>query len=1226
MISFRSLPLRNARFHWRGNLPVALGVAVATAVLAGALIVGDSLRGSLKDRGLKQLNGVEAAYVGPTLIREDIAKSLPNEPTPALILQGSVQFETASGATNRIARVTVIGLPERGRTEFGLPGDPANWGESNAVAILSPRIAERLGVKTGDKIDLGLERFSNVRRSSVLGKRNADDVTATIRVEVRDVLSADHAANDFNLTPSPSTPLNLYVPLAFLQQSLKLQTPVDAQFVEPLGAIAGAAATQKQWGRVNALLARSGTIADLNEALANNLDLHDYGLRAEVAPARKAYVSVESEKLVLDSPTALAVENAAKKLNARSEPTMAYLANAIVAGPEPVWNNDAGKSKKLIPYSIVAGLDPTAKEPLGPFLPPGVASLADDEIVLVDWAESPLKDLQPGDTVTITYFKPEMEATVEEASFTFKFKGFVPFRDPDFPTAPSRPPVPRITQDPNLTPPFPGITDALTLDKWVTPFDGFINKQRIRTGDINEQFWKKHKTTPKAYITKAKAAELFGSRFGSVTSVRVAPIPGKTSADTAKELRTEIRTQLKDSPSAVRFESTRDRVIEASVGGTDFAALLLLFSWLLIGAALLLVGILFRLTMERRAKEIGLLLASGYTPSQVRNLLIQEGLFVAGVGAIFGLVGAIAYAKFMIDALVSFWPDKQLATYLNLHVQPLSLMIGFVATLLVALGTIWLSVRGLVKVSPPALLRGVTTTPEQSAAPLRWPWWSLGGAILAGILGLGVLFSGFGQANPDERSGAFFSGGGLILAAGLLLARVELRRPRRGTIRSHGVLGIISLGRRNIGKNPGRSLLTAALIAFATFLIVSVESFRRTTGSDFLEPSGGSGGFRLVAESEVPVFQKFDHPPNTPQPAGREDIRQRLQKIYQAAEARNPSVNREELLLKADASLDTARVYYFHLKGGDDASCLNLYQAGQPRVLGVPDDLIDRGGFRFAESEATTDDQKKNPWLLLKSDPPPLKADLKLEDESIIRAGTIPIPAFAEQNSAMFMLKTPLGGIYVIRDEAGRPVPVRIVGLLQDSVFQSELLIADAKFRTLYPQQEGYRVFLIDVPATHEDEVANLLELGLRPNGFTVTKSTDRVGQYQEVVGAYLTTFQLLGGFALLLAVLGAGVIVLRSVWERVGELALLRAVGYRTTDLQLLIVTETVLVLAMGLAIGTVAAAAAVAPNVALGGSIPWGHLAMLLGAVIATGVIVALVATAGVARAPLIPSLRKE
>ena len=236
------------------------------------------------------------------------------------------------------------------------------------------------------------------------------------------------------------------------------------------------------------------------------------------------------------------------------------------------------------------------------------------------------------------------------------------------------------------------------------------------------------------------------------------------------------------------------------------------------------------------------------------------------------------------------------------------------------------------------------------------------------------------------------------------------------------------------------------------------------------------------------------------------------------------------------------------------------------------------------------------------------------------------MPVFAEQNTALFMLKTPVGGTLTVPDEAGSPVPVRIVGTLQDSVFQSELLMSDANFRKLFPRQEGFQVFLIDVPADQETAVTNLLEAGLRPNGFVVTRATDKVAAYQAVVGAYLTTFQLLGGFALMLAVLGLGVVVLRSVWERVGELAVLRAVGYRTGALQTLVLAETLLVLLIGLGVGVAAAVASVLPNLALGGTVPWPRLLGLLALVSAAGLAVALLATAGVARAPLIPALRKD
>ena len=56
----------NLFFHWRGNLAVLLGVAVGAAVLTGALLVGDSLRGSLRDLTLQRLDWVDYSLIaGP---------------------------------------------------------------------------------------------------------------------------------------------------------------------------------------------------------------------------------------------------------------------------------------------------------------------------------------------------------------------------------------------------------------------------------------------------------------------------------------------------------------------------------------------------------------------------------------------------------------------------------------------------------------------------------------------------------------------------------------------------------------------------------------------------------------------------------------------------------------------------------------------------------------------------------------------------------------------------------------------------------------------------------------------------------------------------------------------------------------------------------------------------------------------------------------------------------
>src|SRR5205823_4042061 len=150
--------------------------------------------------------------------------------------------------------------------------------------------------------------------------------------------------------------------------------------------------------------------------------------------------------------------------------------------------------------------------------------------------------------------------------------------------------------------------------------------------------------------------------------------------------------------------------------------------------------------------------------------------------------------------------------------------------------------------------------------------------------------------------------------------------------------GLALLGFRNAGRHPTRSLLTVGLLAAATFLVVAVQAFHREPGRDFLEKTGGSGGFALIAEAQMPIFQD-------------------LNSLKGRQESNLPD--------ESEALLTQAKFVPLRVRAGDDASCLNLYQPRRPRLVGVPDALIQRGGFQFAGTEARTDEEKANPWKLL---------------------------------------------------------------------------------------------------------------------------------------------------------------------------------------------------------------------------------------------------------------------
>ena len=145
--------------------------------------------------------------------------------------------------------------------------------------------------------------------------------------------------------------------------------------------------------------------------------------------------------------------------------------------------------------------------------------------------------------------------------------------------------------------------------------------------------------------------------------------------------------------------------------------------------------------------------------------------------------------------------------------------------------------------------------------------------------------------------------------------------------------------------------------------------------------------------------------------------------------------------------------------------------------------------------------------------------------------------------------------------------------------------------------------------------------------GFEVTPTAERLDQYLAVENVYLSTFQLLGGLGLLLGALGLAVVLLRGVWERRGELALLRALGYRHRALGWLVLAENGFLLVLGLGAGTVAALLSVAPYLIDGsGQVPLLRLLGLLLGVLFVGLFAGALAVRAVLQAPLIPALRRE
>jgi putative ABC transport system permease protein len=1190
------------RHHRRIHAAVALGVAVTTAVLVGALVVGDSVRGSLKHTALDRLADIEDVLVTDKFFRVDLAEQIPDTSFPrdaSVVLVGTV---TNPSSRTRATQITLIGS-DRNAARLHTGSER----QADDEIYLNQPLAEELGVREGDEVIVRLPAPREVPAESALG-RKTDSVSSTPRLKVKRIVPTT-GFGAFSLRPNQSTPKNAYLSLSTLQDVLDKPGRANALFV----------------GSHRPTEDRTKLAAD-EESLARILrpTLVDYGLKWTLA--KSGYFSLTSERMLFEPSYEAAALAAYKAL--QPQPVLTYLANTIAA--------DNGEQQREIPYSTIAALDLVNEPTLGPFVTPDgkkIEKISDDEIVLNKWAADDLK-VAPGATITIKYFEPEStHADVHEATATFKLAAVVDLKPND----------PLLS--PDLTPELPGVTDQLSIrpkrrsdgkrsEGWNPPFP--YDADRVR--DADEEYWDQYRATPKAFVSAATGRRLWSSRFGEMTSLRVAPRDGLTVE--------KLNAMFQPDPAALgfAFQPVKLRALEASTGTTPFEGLFLGFSMFIIAAAVMLTVLLFKLGVEQRAAEAGLMLAVGLGERKVARLFLGEGAIVAAVGAAVGTALGVGYAWLMLYLLRTWWFDAVRTSALDLYARPMTLASGYAIGVLVSVGAIAWSLRALRRVSVRRLLAnqaqesdlfilapgespGASGNANRKTTVLRReahlaPGGSPGAktsvfvamACLVFAAGLGFFAL---RLSDMAQAGAFMGCGALLLTALILLLRRSLAAARFGSLVTQGPGRIATLAVRNAGRNPGRSTLTISLVAAAAFLIVAVSAFRLGPPGTYLKKSSGTGGFALLARSDLPIL------PDLNTDDGQIDLN------FSQAQRKQ---------------LKAIHTYPLRYRPGDDSSCLNLYQTTKPQVLGVTEALIERGGFDWAAAAAETDAERANPWLLLRPSPrwgeggSHRETDEGRRAEGIAPSPPAPLPDVArgelmpivlDQATAQYGLKTGgVGSSYLLDVGDGRePIRCRIVGLLRNSILQGSVITSEAYFKRHFPDASGYRQFLLEAGPEQVVPTQRMLEDVLADFGFDAEPTRSILADYMAVQNTYLSTFQTLGGLGLLLGTVGLAVVQLRSVLERRGELALLRAVGLSSSLLARLVFCENLALLLGGLGCGAIAALAAVLPHALVGGAgVPYAWLGGTLGAVLFAGLVTAALTVRAVLRMPLLASLRGE
>ena len=1119
------LVYRGLTHYWRTNIAVVLGVATAVAVLAGALLVGDSVRGSLRDLVVQRLGRADQLILSSGFFREQLTGDLIADRAFAASVHGIVPLVVTEGVVTeqdsgrRAGKVQVYGVDSRFWTFHGVSGVA---GPDDRDAFMSPALAAELfassGPGVGRTILVRVQRPSAMPLESLHGRK--DDLGRTIRVTVRQVLPAAQMG-EFSVDPRQGDVRAVFVPLSRMQQDLEIDGLVNAALVS---AVPG-----------------TDAIPSLERMVRSAASLEDIGLRVRTLDAR-GVVEIGSDMGVLDDGRVAAVRQAISSSGTQAQEVFTYLANGLRIGDRD------------IPYSLVTAMD------LHAIAPAAVAS-ADNvpAIVLNRWAATEL-GANVGDPVAMEYYVWEDPGQLVTRSAEFRVAGIVPVD----------------AADRDLAPVYPGISDSLSLRDWDPPFP--LDLRRIRP--VDEAYWEKYRTTPKAFVPLEVGQRLWRSRYGAVTSVRVAPLPGVSLLETRSQIEERLRASIDPLTMGIAIRDVRAQGLAASRGATDFGAYFVYFSFFIVVSALLLASLFFKLGIEQRVREVGLLRAVGFGPAAVRRLFTAEGLLLAIGGSALGVLGAISYAALLMLALRTWWVDAVGTTALTLHVSTSSLVAGAIGGIVAAVVCIWWTLRSLADISERSLLAGELasdTSDLRGTTRLRPALWTRRILVSTVLTAAGLGLIGAALADAVDETGAFFGAGSLLLAASLCFASAMLRRRPGRALHGRGWPALSRLGLRSSTYRPGRSVLSMAVLASATFMLVSVDAFRRGDVTD-ASPRSGVGGYSLIVETLLPIA----HDPNTE--AGRQALN-----LF---------------------DLDGASIEPFRLLPGDDASCLNLYEPTSPRILAPRDSFLAAGRFTFQSSLAATDAERENPWQLLH----------RAEEDGAV-------PVIADANSMTYVLHRQLGEDIVI-NRGARQVRLRLVAALRDSIFQGELLMSQSNFLKLFPEEEGYRVLLVETAPERVTAAAEVFERALTDLGADATPTAERLAGFHKVENTYLSTFQALGGLGLLLGTVGLATVLLRNLLERRRELALLRAVGYARRHFLIMVLVENALLLASGLAAGAVCAAIAIAPGVAeRGGRLPiTTGAALLLFAVFVTGLVVSVAATRAATRAPLLESLRSE
>lgn len=820
-------------------------------------------------------------------------------------------------------------------------------------------------------------------------------------------------------------------------------------------------------GKANQIL----VVTDLDtkeviQSVQHCLTPEDAGLQIKNIEATDE-VEVSTERVFLEDKVAETLE----KLPS-AQPMLTYFVNEI-----SLLETRSSKLETGIPYSFVSTL---------------VSGLGEDEIILNQWAADDL-GAKVGDSIRLNYWQIGPLRKLIESESDFVLKKIEPMT-PGW-------------ADSTRMPHLPGLSDAGHCRDWEAGVP--IKLDVIR--DKDEQYWDDYKGAPKAYISVNKALKIWSNRFGNYTAVRYS-----ANVFNVKEYNQVFAENIAPSDLGMAVEPIREMGVSAAKNGTDFSGLFIGLSFFLLIAAIVLTSLLFRLNLETRSAQVGLLDALGFKQKQVKRFYLWEGLVVALFGGVLGIIVSVFYTQLVFKILNTLWFDIVRTDVLLIKIYPATVVMGLVISVFISLIAISVSVSRFQKQKTAELQK---QTSAKKSKLVENVWSSI--MILSLLASVGIFVTQVFFSKQLDAS-LFFTMGGLLLIGLILMFRRFIIKLEKSKINE---LAPGKVARLNLARNKGRSLTVVILFALGTFIVVSTGSNKLDLFANAQNKTSGTGGFLYFAETTMPVLFDINNP-------GKRD---------------------------EEGIFEDFNAVQFRKVEGDDASCLNLNRVSQPAILGVDPDVLE-GRFSFASK--IKDLGVEDPW----------KALNRTFDD-----GTI--PAIADQTVIQWGLGKKVGDILLYQNELGDTLRLKLIAGTTPSIFQGYVIISNQNFLNNYPTSSGSYLFLVDGKPENEQKIGEELQSVFRDYGWEMELTAKRLVEFYSVTNTYLSIFLALGALGLILGTIGLAVILARTLLERRREISVMQAIGFNNTPIFKIITSEYLTLLFTGVLIGFITAVVATLP-----------------------------------------------